>query len=120
MGRIELAERSQPEEMTPTVAKRNAEPRGEGGKKRVANPWPQEHEPAVRPSASDELAQNSKVQQSSETQAVEPGGVRGTILHLTWGDLRGESPGEVSRGRSSEEGPVMGLERRAEEVTERS
>ena len=40
MGRIELAERSQPEEMTPTVAKRNAEPRGEGGKKRVANPWP--------------------------------------------------------------------------------
>lgn len=39
-----------------------------------------------------------------QTQPVEPDGTRGENQHLTWGDLSGESRGEVSRGRSSEEG----------------
>jgi hypothetical protein len=39
-----------------------------------------------------------------KTHKVQPGGTRGKILHLTWGDLLHESEGEVSRGRSSEEG----------------
>jgi hypothetical protein len=39
-----------------------------------------------------------------KTHPVEPGGTRGQILHFTWGDLLCESRGEVSRGRSSEEG----------------
>src|SRR6266704_3570125 len=38
-----------------------------------------------------------------QTHGVEPGGTRGQILHLTWGDLSHESGREVSRGRSSEE-----------------
>ncbi len=40
----------------------------------------------------------------SKTHQVEPVGAREQILNLTWGDLRGESRGEVSRGRSSKEG----------------
>jgi len=40
-------------------------------------------------------------------------------MYLTWGDLGDESPQEVSRSRSSEEVPVMGMERRAEEPTEK-
>jgi hypothetical protein len=40
---------------------------------------------------------------SIKTHQVEPGGPRGKILHLTWGELLGEGPGAVSRGRSSEE-----------------
>ena len=39
-----------------------------------------------------------------KTHQVEPGGTRGQILHLTWGDLRRENAEEVSRGRSSREG----------------
>ena len=39
-----------------------------------------------------------------KTHQVEAVGTREEILHLTWGDLLGESRGEVSRGRSSEEG----------------
>ena len=57
----------------------------------------------MRPGAGDKLAGNSEVQRSSETHQVEPGGAGGKILHLTWGDLYGETRGEVSRGRSSEE-----------------
>ena len=49
-----------------------------------------------------------------KTRQVEPIGTRGKNQRLTWGDLFGESRGEVSRGRSSEEGSVMGLEQRAE------
>jgi hypothetical protein len=45
----------------------------------------------------------------------ELGGTGRKFWHLSWGDLRHESAGEVSRGRSSEEVPVMGVERRAEE-----
>jgi len=44
---------------------------------------------------------NPKVIKSHQ---VEPDGARGQIPHLTWGDLFGESRGEVSRSRSSEEG----------------
>jgi len=50
-----------------------------------------------------------------KTHQVEPGGTRGQILYLTWGDLLGESLGEVSRGRISEEAAVTAVERRAEE-----
>ena len=38
-----------------------------------------------------------------KTHQVEPDGAREQSLHLTWGDLLGESRGEVSRGRISEE-----------------
>jgi hypothetical protein len=40
---------------------------------------------------------------SFQKHGVEPDGARRQILHLTWGDLFGESGREVSRGRSSEE-----------------
>ena len=50
------------------------------------------------------LAGNSEAQKSTETHQVEPGGTKGKILHLTWGDLFGESGREVSISRSSEEG----------------
>ena len=49
------------------------------------------------------LALNSEAQKVIKTYRVEPGGTRGKISHLTWGDLSSESWGEVSRGRSSEE-----------------
>ena len=49
----------------------------------------------MRPDAGGELAGNSKAQKSYETHQVEPDGTRGKILHLTWGDLLGES-GEKS------------------------
>ena len=51
----------------------------------------------------------------SKTCEVKPGGVKGQIQRLTWGDLRGENRGEVSRGHSSDQGRVMPPERRAEE-----
>ena len=71
--------------------------------KRVAHSRPQEHESAVRLGAGGKLAGNSEAQKSSETHQVEPGGTRGKILYLTWGDLTRESGGEDSRSRSSEE-----------------
>jgi len=61
------------------------------------------NELAVRPGAGGKLALNSEAQRSPKTHQVEPDGAREEILHLTWGDLVGESRGEVSRGRSSEE-----------------
>ncbi len=51
---------------------------------------------------------------TTQTRQVEPPGARGQNQHLTWGDLFPERGGEVSRGRSSEEGGVMLPERRAE------
>jgi len=51
---------------------------------------------------------------TTQTRQVEPPGARGQNQRLTWGDLFPERGGEVSRGRSSEEGGVMLLERRAE------
>ena len=39
-----------------------------------------------------------------KSHQVEPGGARGKMQHLTWGELRSENSGAVSRGRSSEEG----------------
>jgi len=50
-----------------------------------------ENEPAVRLGAGGKLAGNSEAQKSSETHQVELDGARGKILHLTWGDLLGES-----------------------------
>jgi RNA-directed DNA polymerase len=69
----------------------------------------------VRPDAGGKLAGNSEAQRSYKTHQVEPGGTRGQSLYLTWGDLFDESRREVSRGRSSEEAAVTGVERRAEE-----
>ena len=69
----------------------------------------------MRPGAGGKLAGEQRSPKVIKTHQVEPGGARGQILHLTWGDLFRESGGEVSRGRSSEEGRVMRLERRAEE-----
>ena len=43
-----------------------------------------------------------------KTHMVEPGGARGQTRRLTWGDLRRESAGEVSSGRSSEEARQCG------------
>jgi len=58
---------------------------------------------------------NTKSKSYRKTHQVELGGAGRKFWHLTWGDLRHESAGEVSRGRSSEEVPVMGMEQRAEE-----
>ena len=58
---------------------------------------------------------NTKSNRYRKTHQVELGGTGRQFRHLTWGDLLNESLGEVSRGRSSEEVPVMGMERRAEE-----
>lgn len=46
---------------------------------------------------------NAKSNQHRKTRNVEPGGTGRKFMHLTRGDLRRESCGEVSRGRSSEE-----------------
>ncbi len=58
---------------------------------------------------------NTKSNSYRRTHQVELGGTGRKFWHLSWGDLQHESDGEVSRGRSSEEVPVMGMERRAEE-----
>ena len=41
----------------------------------------------MRRGAGGELAGNSETQKSYETHSVEPGGAKGKILDLTWGDL---------------------------------
>ena len=48
---------------------------------------------------------NAKSNRHRKTHQVEPGGAgpKKMFMHLTRGDLRRESVGEVSRGRSSEE-----------------
>jgi hypothetical protein len=46
---------------------------------------------------------NAKSNCHRKTHRVEPDGAGRTFMHLTWGDLRRESGGGVSRGRSSEE-----------------
>ncbi len=59
---------------------------------------------------------NAKSNRHRKTHQVEPDGPEPKMfMHLTRGDLRRENGGEVSRGRSSEEVPVMGMERRAKE-----
>lgn len=58
---------------------------------------------------------NTKSNRYRKTHRVELDGTGRKFWHLSWEDLRHESAGEVSRGRSSEEVPVMGMERRAEE-----
>ncbi len=58
---------------------------------------------------------NAKSNRYRKTHQVELDGTGRKFWYLTWGDLQYESIGEVSRGRSSEEVPVMGMERRAEE-----
>jgi hypothetical protein len=46
---------------------------------------------------------NTKSNRHRKTQEVEPDDTGRNIGHLTRGDLLGESPAEVSSGRSSEE-----------------
>lgn len=68
----------------------------------------------------DERAREREIQKGHrKTYDVELGDTARKSMHLTWGDLGDESPQEVSRSRSSEEVPVMGMERRAEEPTEK-
>jgi len=67
--------------MTTTAAKRKA--------------WPEARLKEARSRLFGRLAGVSEARKSSETHRVEPGGARGKILHLTWG--------EISRRRSSEE-----------------
>lgn len=62
---------------------------------------------------------NAKSNRHQKTHQVEPGGAGRKFMHLTRGGLRCESTGEVSRGRSSEEGrgnPVGTKGRRNKEV----
>ena len=50
------------------------------------------------------LLGNAKSNRHQKTHQVEPGGTGPSVfMHLTRGDLRRESGGEVSRGRSSED-----------------
>ena len=51
------------------------------------------------------MLENAKSNRHRKTHQVEPGGTgpKRIFMHLTRGDLRRESGGEVSRGRSSEE-----------------
>ena len=51
------------------------------------------------------MLENAKSNRHRKTHQVEPGGTgpKRMFMHLTRGDLRRESGGEVSRGRSSEE-----------------
>ena len=57
----------------------------------------------------------AKSNRQRKTHQVESGGAGRRFWRLTRGDLGGESRREVSRRRSSEEGAVMALERRAKE-----
>ena len=89
---------------------------GQGGfrkelsrKKSVAKTRPQEHkrgrEAALRAIS---VLGNAKSNGHRKTQRVEPGGAGRRFMELTRGDPRPEREGEVSRGRSSEEGPGNG------------
>jgi hypothetical protein len=50
------------------------------------------------------VLENAKSNRHRKTHLVEPDGAGRKFMHLTRGDLPRESAGEVSRGRSSEEG----------------
>jgi len=63
---------------------------------------------------------NTKSNRYRKTHHVEPDGTGRKFWHLTRGDLRHESEGEVSRSHSSDEVPVTGMERRAEESRSRN
>ena len=69
----------------------------------------------MRQGVGDECARKHEIQPLPKDTSHELGGTGRKFWHLSWGDLRHESAGEVSRGHSSEEVPVMGMERRAEE-----
>jgi hypothetical protein len=65
------------------------------------------------------VRENAKSTGHRKTRLVEPDGPGRKFMHLTRGDLRCENTGEVSRGRSSEEGRESRLERRAEGTGQR-
>ena len=65
------------------------------------------------------VRESAKSNSHRKTHLVEPDGTGREFMHLTRGDLHRESGGEVSRGRSSEEGRETRSERRAEETGKR-
>ena len=103
MGSVLLDERSQSGPMTATVAKpqgatARGKPKEAGGKLSTVG---------TRTGSEAGCGRQAGPEQRSpkviKTHQVEPDGAREQSLHLTWGDLLGESRGEVSRGRISEE-----------------
>src|ERR1017187_9366168 len=103
MGSVLLDERSQSGPMTATVAKpqgatARGKPKEAGGKLSTVG---------TRTGSEAGCGRQAGPEQRSpkviKTHQVEPDGAREQSLHLTWGDLLGESRGEVSRGRMSEE-----------------
>ncbi len=100
MGRILLDERSQSGPMAATVA----EPQGATARGKPKEAEGKLSTVGTRTGSEAGCGRRAGSEQRSpkviKTHQVEPGGARGQILHLTWGDLPGESRGEVSRGRS--------------------
>src|ERR1019366_5121814 len=98
MGSVLLDERSQSGPMTATVAKpqgatARGKPKEAGGKLSTVG---------TRTGSEAGCGRQAGPEQRSrkviKTHQVEPDGAREQSLHLTWGDLLGESRGEVSRG----------------------
>ena len=89
--------------MTPTVAK----PQGLAARRKLKEADSKLSTVGTRTGSEAGCGRRAGWEQRSpiviQTHQVEPGGARGQIQHLTRGDLLGESRGEVSRGRSSEE-----------------
>jgi hypothetical protein len=104
MGRISLDERNQSGPMTATVA----EPQGKSREVKLKEAEGEPSTEGTRTGREAGYGRRAGPEQRSpkiiKTYQVEPVGTRGQILDLTWGDLLYESGGEVSRGRSSEEG----------------
>jgi len=63
---------------------------------------------------------NAKSNKHRKTRPVEPGGTGRKFMQLTRGDLRRESGGEVSRGRSSEENRRKAEGAKGRRTTERA
>src|ERR1039457_5509248 len=104
MGSVLLDERSQSGPMTATVAKpqgatARGKPKEAGGKLSTVGTRTGSEAGGGRQAGPEQ--RSPKVIKAHQ---VEPDGAREQSLHLTWGDLLGESRGEVSRGRISEEG----------------
>jgi hypothetical protein len=87
MGRISLNERSQPEPMTATVAK----PQGVAARVKLKEADSKLSTVGTRTGSEAGCGRQAGWEQRSpkviKTHQVEPGGARGQILHLTWGDL---------------------------------
>ncbi len=91
--------------MVPTLAEPQGGSREAKLKEAEGKPTTAGDEPVARPGAGGELASDSEARRPSKTRQVEPDGTWGKMQRLTRGDLRRESVGEVSGGRSSGEAP---------------